>query len=226
MARIYNFLCILVTMFTIVIAADYCNMKSCSKKNSHTMCKYSSKPAKECGEVKCVGLTDAERKAIVNKHNELRQKIASGKETKGKPGPQPKAVSMPNVTWDKELEEVCQRWINQCKFGHDECRHVDRFIVGQNMAQASSTGKNTATVESMILLWYNEVNDFNNTKIEKYEFEPKIGHYSQLVWAKSTKIGCGKIEFKDSSNWNKINLCCNYGPHGNMNGQKIYEVKK
>ena len=56
-----------------------------------------SKPAKECGEVKCVGLTDAERKAIVNKHNELRQKIASGKEMKGKPGPQPKAVSMPNV---------------------------------------------------------------------------------------------------------------------------------
>ena len=46
---------------------------------------------------------------------------------------------------------------------------TDRFIVGQNMAQTSSTGKNTATVESMILLWYNEVNDFNNTKIEKYE---------------------------------------------------------
>ncbi|KYN39549.1 Venom allergen 3 [Trachymyrmex septentrionalis] len=133
---------------------------------------------------------------------------------------------MSTMAWDEELEKIAQKWVNQCITGHDKCRNVDRYTVGQNMAQSSSTGKNTATVENMILLWYDEVNDFNNSKIEKYEFEPKTGHYTQLIWAKSTKIGCGKIEFKDSSNWNKINLCCNYGPHGNMIGQKIYEIKK
>ncbi|XP_011054174.1 PREDICTED: venom allergen 3-like [Acromyrmex echinatior] len=226
MTGIYNFLCILViTMFTIVIATDYCNMKSC-KKGSHTMCKYSSKPAKECGQIKLTGLTKAEKKAIVDKHNELRRYVASGKETRGKPGPQPKAVSMTNLTWDEELEKISQRWVNQCIFGHDECRHVDRFIVGQNMAQASSSGKNTATVDYLVSLWYNEVKDFNNTKINKYEFEPKTGHYTQLVWANSKIIGCGKIEYEDPTKWNKITLCCNYGPHGNMIGQKMYEIKK
>ncbi|XP_018377396.1 PREDICTED: venom allergen 3-like isoform X2 [Trachymyrmex cornetzi] len=227
MAGIYNFLYILViTMFTIVTAADYCNMKSCSKKGDHTMCKYSSKPAKECGQTSRTGLTDKEKKEIVDKHNELRQKVASGAEKRGNPGPQPKAVSMSNVTWDKELEEICQRWVNQCISGHDKCRGVDRFTVGQNMARVYSKGNITANMTQMILSWYNEVNDFNNTKVEKYEFDSKIGHYSQLIWNDTSKIGCGIIEYKDSAGWNNIKLGCNYGSHGNVIGQKIYKIKK
>jgi hypothetical protein len=33
----------------------------------------------------------------LKKHNQLRQKVASGKEKRGKPGPQPAAVKMPDL---------------------------------------------------------------------------------------------------------------------------------
>lgn len=48
---------------------------------------------------------------------------------------------------------------------------TDRFRVGQNIAQTFSldVGQNDATLERLILLWYNEVNNFDNTKVEKYE---------------------------------------------------------
>jgi len=46
-----------------------------------------------------------------------------------------------------------------------------------------------------------------------------------VIWAKTKKIGCGLIEYKDSKGWKKT-LVCNYGPSGNWIGQKIYEVKK
>lgn len=40
MARICNLLCIaLIAIFTIV-TADYCNLKSCDKEGSHTMCQF------------------------------------------------------------------------------------------------------------------------------------------------------------------------------------------
>ncbi|KYM98374.1 Venom allergen 3 [Cyphomyrmex costatus] len=133
---------------------------------------------------------------------------------------------MPNLVWDKELEQICQTWVNQCVFGHDECRNVDRFTVGQNMAQTSYSGKNTATVVSMVDMWYNEVNDFNNTEVEKYRFDTKTGHYTQIIWANSLGLGCAQMQYKKPNGWNVKNLCCNYGPHGNMQGSKIYAIKK
>ncbi|XP_011705977.1 PREDICTED: venom allergen 3-like, partial [Wasmannia auropunctata] len=96
MAGISYLLCLLIAVFTIV-TADYCNMQSCSEKGSHTMCQYSSRPAAACGDSYSIGLSDAEKRTIVNKHNELRRKVASGQETRGKPGPQPAAVSMPDL---------------------------------------------------------------------------------------------------------------------------------
>lgn len=43
------------------------------------------------------GFNDAERKAIVGKHNQLRKKVASGNEKRGKNGPQPAAIRMPDL---------------------------------------------------------------------------------------------------------------------------------
>jgi len=54
----------------------------------------------------------------------------------------------------------------------------------------------------------------------------KTGHYTQLVWADTTKIGCGRIKYKDEKNWDTILLVCNYGPCGNRIGDKIYETVK
>ncbi|XP_011702700.1 PREDICTED: venom allergen 3-like [Wasmannia auropunctata] len=61
------------------------------------MCKYTSpNPAAACGQGS-FDLSKAEKDEIVRTHNQLRQKVASGKETRGAPGPQPAAVSMPSL---------------------------------------------------------------------------------------------------------------------------------
>ncbi|XP_071626351.1 venom allergen 3-like isoform X1 [Temnothorax longispinosus] len=229
MAGTYNLLCLAVIAiaFTNVIAVDYCNLDSCKLTGStHTLCKYSSStPAATCGQVSSVGLNANDKQAIVKKHNELRQRVASGQEKKGNPGWQPPAVSMPDLTWDNELEKIAQRWANQCNFNHDKCRNVDRFAVGQNIAQKSSTGGNNFPVESFVQMWYDEVDKFDKNKVSKYEFDPNTGHYTQVVWADTKKVGCGQISYK-SNGWNTKYVVCNYGPSGNWIGQKIYEVKK
>jgi len=42
-------------------------------------------------------LTSDEKKKVLDAHNRLRQRVASGKETQGNPGPQPAAKKMPNL---------------------------------------------------------------------------------------------------------------------------------
>ena len=48
-------------------------------------------------------------KVVVNKHNELRRKVAKGLETRGVNGAQPKAADMYELVWDKELAASAQR---------------------------------------------------------------------------------------------------------------------
>lgn len=54
----------------------------------------------------------------------------------------------------------------------------------------------------------------------------KTGHYTQIVWADTTKIGCGKIRYTDSKGWIALYLVCNYGPTGNYINKPIYKIKK
>lgn len=49
------------------------------------------------------------------------------------------------------------------------------------------------------------------------------GHYTQIVWAKTDKIGCGMRIYFDG-NMNRKYLVCNFGPAGNMLSAPIYET--
>ncbi|XP_011645541.1 venom allergen 3-like [Pogonomyrmex barbatus] len=233
MEGISTLLCfaIIVGKFIGMFATDYCNVQSCANKASHTLCKYTStEPAAQCTEWSNRGFNDAQKKIIVKKHNELRRKVASGQEKSGRPGPQPAAKNMPDLKWDDELEKIAQRWADQCNFSHDECRDVDRFSVGQNIAMSSMSSSGTESDETrlnnMIQMWYNEVKMFDRNQISNYKFDVNTGHYTQLVWAKTRLIGCGRISYKKPNDWKILYLVCNYGPSGNYIGEKIYEIKK
>ncbi|XP_011705280.1 PREDICTED: venom allergen 3-like, partial [Wasmannia auropunctata] len=134
----------------------------------------SPNPAAACGSAPIVGFSKAEKDEIVSTHNRLRRKVASGQETRGAPGPQPAAVSMPdliryNITWDDEIATIAQRWANQCNYGHDKCRNVDRFHVNQNIAKSSTTGKLSDNLSEMIKnQWYDEVAKFNRNRVGPY----------------------------------------------------------
>ena len=65
-------------------------MYSGAFKNSFDMQGYGPK----CGQVLGSGITRQDKEEILRVHNELRAKVAQGKENRGKPGPQPPAADM------------------------------------------------------------------------------------------------------------------------------------
>jgi len=46
------------------------------------------------------------------------------------------------------------------------------------------------------------------------------GHFTQVVWAKTTHVGCAAMQLSTTSV--EVNLFCNYGPGGNMRRQPVY----
>jgi len=51
----------------------------------------------------------------------------------------------------------------------------------------------------------------------------KTDNYTQIVWAKTTEIGCEFIRYKNNQ-WNTNYLVCNYGPAGNIRNESMYEI--
>lgn len=221
------YLAVIAGIFITADAVDYCKL-TCRHGSMHTMCKYPSpEPGPNCIEPHDQGLTDAEKDAIVRKHNECRQTVASGNEKRGFNGPQPPAVHMPNLTWDDELATVAQRLANRCTFAYDPCRRVERFEVGQNVAIVfSEKSQPHHTVEDLVKSWCHQVRMFDKRSVSSFKFFILTANYSQMVWADTIKIGCGRIKYKNDLGWNTILMVCNYGPAGNLEGKKMYEIKK
>lgn len=53
----------------------------------------------------------------------------------------------------------------------------------------------------------------------------KVGHYSQMVWANTTLVGCGTSEY-DITDIRMVMIVCNYAPTGNYLGEEYYERKE
>jgi len=197
------------------------------RKSQHTMCKLKG-PSQSCNmNMFFNGISSTGERILVDEHNKLRSKIALGKQ----PG-QPSASNMNKVEWNAELAEISQRWADQCMFEHDKVRDkLDGTQVGQNLAISYSSGggqPNQNDLEQKYLAgfvnsWYDEVVDPGFTFSNPFKFNYGAGHYTQVVWAKTTQIGCGAVAYKGGS-WD-VNylLVCNY-QFGNMNGVSMYKT--
>ena len=134
---------------------------------------------------------------VVAHHNRLRSRVASGLTRL------PPARNMLEVHWDEELAQVAQRLADQCVFDHDcsECRRVGRFSVGQNLYQAFTTRTEERTDwVGAIDSWFNEIELLPISSISSFAFSPSTGHFTQLAWAATNKIGCGVTQYP-SGRW-------------------------
>ncbi|KAL7299649.1 hypothetical protein TKK_0007410 [Trichogramma kaykai] len=210
---------------------DVCRLSTCQGK-PNTECLFRDyTPSANCGRVMTVGLSMEEKKAIVDLHNELRMKVARGEELRGAPGPQPAATNMQMLEWDEELAQTAQKWASQCIFQHDQCRDLPRFQVGQNLAWRGNTSKqgfSQITAEILVKDWYDEVQYYNRNSVHYfnslYGAGGQTGHYTQLVWAKTNRIGCGAIR-NYQGGYYKFTLACNYGPAGNFMNRPVYSTR-
>ncbi|XP_066581728.1 venom allergen 5-like [Prorops nasuta] len=221
------YFCLFAVIFvTSEAQTNYCSIK-CKPNEKQSLCQYPHGYGQRCNKVIRAGLTSDEKKRLLAKHNELRAFVASGKEKRGSPGPQPASDNMENMVWDDEVANLAQAWANQCDYNHDKCRKLPRFSVGQNIALSWSSAQRNVDVVDFVESWYNEVKDFNRAEVQKFTGENylNIGHYTQIVWANSKSLGCGLMEYLSTNNqWNTF-LVCDYGPSGNVVGEQVYHIK-
>ncbi|GFQ89276.1 hypothetical protein TNCT_30261 [Trichonephila clavata] len=187
----------------------------------HTYCKA---PNKKC-KILEKGVTDKEKGTIVKCHNTYRNKIANGKEKSL--GGMPEAADMMEMVWDDELAAIAQKHAEQCEFDHDcnACRKVERFHVGQNLKLDLSNKKPKKTEwKRMVKKFYGEIEEFDKKCIEHFHFST-YGHFTQVVWATTWRIGCGKSMYMENNRYS-VFLVCNYGPAGNVADKEVYEKGK
>ena len=195
---------------------DYCQLG-----RDHTMCQYQGQG---CNTI-VRELNDNQRQAILDRHNELRRKIALGQESSQHP-----ASNMKKLKWDPELEAIAQRWADQCTFDHDaNKKKLDGTSVGQNVAWSFSSNKQsgsglTSTVIDGVQRWYNEVHDpgFGSHPESPFSFDYGTGHYTQVVWADTEFVGCGMVNYRKQGY--EVILVCNYAVAGNFAREVMYKV--
>ena len=179
--------------------------------NANTMCKYCGIGDTCKDEVFTNEMTDAMKTLVLKKHNELRAKVAKGQQ-KG----QPSAQNMNKLEWDDELASNAQLWADQCPDGswvvsdappHDPNRNTIVYDghIGQNMADSWNSVDNMDWgLSTKVQSWYDEVKDWPAANVGSFSSVGAtgvIGHYTQVVWAETKKVGCGVIYYRDQADW-------------------------
>ncbi|KAG8172119.1 hypothetical protein JTE90_014266, partial [Oedothorax gibbosus] len=118
--------------------------------------------------------------------------------------------------WDDKVAAKAQEWANKCQFEDDtkEDRDTGRGYTGENIAYRSNQNK-SYDWDEVVLDFYSEVSDFDPETIDKFSYEENTGHFTQIIWANTTKIGCGYVRFLDGTNYYHL-YGCEYLPGGNI----------
>ncbi|NXR11611.1 GLIP1 protein, partial [Semnornis frantzii] len=130
-------------------------------------------------------------------------------------GVTPPASNMLYMSWDPDLAKTAKAWAKKCLFKHNTYLRVP----GQAHPKFSPVGENLwtgslslFTVQGAITSWYNEVSAYTYAT---NACRGVCGHYTQVVWATSYKVGCA-VHFcprvAHSSITNAAHFVCNYGP--------------
>ena len=186
--------------------AQYCTLGA-----DNTMCKYCGIGDTCNNAVISNEMTDAMKNELLDKHNELRAKVANGEEAG-----QPSATNMNKLEWDDELASNAQLWADQCPDGswvvsdappHDPNRNTIVYDghIGQNMADSWNSANNMDWgLSTKVQKWYDEVKDWPAANVGAFSSNGAtgvIGHYTQVIWAETKKVGCGVMYYKDASDW-------------------------
>ena len=186
--------------------ADYCTLG-----DDNTMCKYCGIGATCNDQVINNEMTESMKQELLDKHNELRARVANGEEAG-----QPSATNMNKLIWDDELASNAQLWVDQCPDGswvvsdappHDPNRLTIKYdgAVGQNMADSWNSQDNMNWgLSKKVQDWYDEVKDWPAANVGAFSQAGAtgvIGHYTQVVWAETKYVGCGVIYYRDQADW-------------------------
>ena len=142
-------------------------------------------------------LTVTEKEQVVKEHNKYRSQVGA-----------------PDIVWSDNLAAVAQDWANQVA-DQPQITHSNNSY-GENLYWGSTE----ATPYQVVYLWASEQRYYHGEVIDNSNYMI-FGHYTQIVWAETTELGCGKAKSESG----RVVWVCNYNPSGNYIGEKPYGNK-
>ncbi|XP_055610559.1 venom allergen 3-like [Uranotaenia lowii] len=222
--KLFLTICLLAVALPSFQATDYCDALLCRPGRPHVACNADPGFGNPTGQ--SITLDSAKQSLIVKLHNEMRNKIATGKQDYAD-GFYPTAARMTTIQWDDDLAFVAAANARKCVFGHDKCRNTPKFPAsGQNIAYWGFSGGDLnvdETITKLVNMWYGEYKDANPEYTKQYPSGysgPAIGHFTQIVQDLSDRVGCSLVQWTEDP-WTKLYLVCNYA-RTNVIGQPVY----
>ncbi len=136
-----------------------------------------------------------------------------------------KQLGIAPLVWSDTLAEYADNWAGQLA-GNNDCRlrHSRTRLYGENLYQASavqwSDGKREVqkiSAQHVVQRWQREEQNYDHTT-KKCQKGALCGHYTQIIWKNTKKVGCGMAICADKGQvW-----VCTYDPPGNFIGEPAY----
>ncbi|XP_059060583.1 serotriflin-like [Achroia grisella] len=151
------------------------------------------------------------RRKIILYHNFLRSKV------------RPSASNMLLMSWHERAARQAQRYAEQCVFlQHNDPSEntVPRLgSCGQNLFVAAQKTPWFFALKT----WFLEYKNFTyGAPVHNLK---AVGHYTQMVWATSHKLGCGLAHCPGGPWGHFYNYVCHYCPAGNIDTITQYPYK-
>ena len=114
----------------------------------------------------------------------------------------------PALQWDSGLAEYAQRHADQCNFQHTHGPYGENLAAGYRSPEAS------------VGAWYAEEKNYSYAHPQ---FSSATGHFTQLVWKSSRKIGCAYAPCYGKNGTPGNYVVCEYSPAGNIVNAGYFE---
>ena len=156
-----------------------------------------SKPARPAGS----RLTPLEVRQLLTFHNRARAD-----------------VGLAPVMWSNELARYAQEWADHLASTSRRMEHRPpsgrwKQEHGENLFMGTAGYYGVADA---VIAWEKERRAYDGRAIDESNVHA-FGHYTQLVWRSTRRIGCAKVACAGN-----VIIVCNYDPPGNILGQTPY----
>ena len=118
-------------------------------------------------------------------------------------------TGLPPLVWSNELAEAAQQWADKLL--------VEGLFMHSDMAYGENLYKITGcatTAAHVVTVWTTELQNYN---YRENTCSGECGHYTQIVWRETRKVGCGVARSSNQEIW-----ACEYDPPGNVIGEWPY----
>ncbi|XP_053688726.1 antigen 5 like allergen Cul n 1-like [Sabethes cyaneus] len=208
---------------------NYCRAGLCSTGIRHVACN-ENKFGSNCSKPLLIDMPPKYISLILNYHNAKRNQLACGLMRR-----YASASAMQKLRWSSELAMLAEYNAKSCHFAHDQCHNTVRFRkTGQSIGMKWFHGMNYTEpyiIKDLIRKWFLEHKQTKQQDLDRYTFGPhgyEIGHFTQMIHADTTEIGCAFVRFQKQNNnlsFMHYYLVCNYS-EGNIAERPVYRKGK